>query len=279
MSSASPPVGWTALVLTGGRGSRLGNDDKAAITIGGTSALDHLLSALPGRVPVVVAGPKCHTGRPVTFRQERPIHGGPVAGIAAGLEAVSTPVTALLGVDMPLAGALVTGLVAEFASCHAAALVPVDASGFRQPLCAVVRTEAVRAALRRLGNLRGRSMRDLMALIDVQERPLDEAETRWVDDIDTPQDLLKMRSIPYEDGAENMMTTWINAVCTDLNLPADVNVDVILDVARVTAHSVERPAAPVTAFLLGLAVAGGMDVGEAAARIQQLAASWPAPTE
>ena len=72
-----------------------------------------------------------------------------------------------------------------------------------------------------------------------------------------------------------MMNTWINAVSADLDLPADVNVDVILDVARVAAHSVERPAAPVTTFLLGVAVAGGMDVSEAAARIQALAETWP----
>jgi hypothetical protein len=71
-----------------------------------------------------------------------------------------------------------------------------------------------------------------------------------------------------------MMSTWINAVCAELNLPADVNVDVILDVARVTAHIVERPAAPITTFLLGSAVAGGMDVNEAAAKIQELAANW-----
>ena len=75
------------------------------------------------------------------------------------------------------------------------------------------------------------------------------------------------------------MRTWINAVSTELNLPADVNIDVILDVARVAAHGVERPAAPVTTFLLGLAVAGGMDVNEAAAKIQALAATWPAPAE
>ena len=75
------------------------------------------------------------------------------------------------------------------------------------------------------------------------------------------------------------MRTWINAVSTELNLPADVNIDVILDVARVAAHGVERPAAPVTTFLLGLAVAGGMDVNEAAAKIQTLAATWPAPAE
>ena len=75
------------------------------------------------------------------------------------------------------------------------------------------------------------------------------------------------------------MRTWINAVSTELNLPVDVNIDVILDVARVAAHGVERPAAPVTTFLLGLAVAGGMDVKEAAAKIEALAQTWPAETE
>jgi hypothetical protein len=76
-----------------------------------------------------------------------------------------------------------------------------------------------------------------------------------------------------------MMSTWIEAVCAELNLPADRNVDVILDVARVAAHSVERPAAPVTTFLLGVAVAGGMDVSEGAAKIENLAATWPTSAE
>src|SRR5664280_3897933 len=53
-----------------------------------------------------------------------------------------------------------------------------------------------------------------------------------------------------------MMKSWADAVSAELNLPADVNVEVILDVARVAAHSVERPAAPVTTSLLGVAVAG-----------------------
>lgn len=75
------------------------------------------------------------------------------------------------------------------------------------------------------------------------------------------------------------METWINTICTELNLPSEVNVEVILDVARVTAHKIERPAAPVTTFLLGMLVAGGMDVKEAAAKIQDLAATWPTPAE
>jgi Domain of unknown function (DUF6457) len=67
---------------------------------------------------------------------------------------------------------------------------------------------------------------------------------------------------------------WINTVCAELNVPADVNVDVVLDVARAAAHNVERPAAPVTSFLLGLAVGGGMDFDQAAGKIEELAKTW-----
>jgi len=76
-----------------------------------------------------------------------------------------------------------------------------------------------------------------------------------------------------------MMQAWIDAVCAELNLPSDVKTDLILDVARVAAHNVERPAAPVTTFLLGILVGRGMDVSEAAAKIQDLAATWPKSTE
>ena len=276
MSTAAPTTQWTALVLAGGRGSRLGNADKAVITVGGMTTLSHLLGSLPAEVPVVVAGPQRPTRRPVTFVPESPAHGGPVAGIASGLAAVRTPVTALLAVDMPWAGGLAGQLIAEFPGCEADALVPVDGSGFRQPLCAVVRTEALRDALRALGAPAGRSLRELFCLIDVRERPLLEGELRSVDDIDTPQDLTNARS---HQGARTMMKTWIEAVCADLNLPADANIDLILDVARVAAHSVERPAAPVTTYLLGVAVAGGMDVTEAAAKIQALAEAWQKPAE
>ena len=76
-----------------------------------------------------------------------------------------------------------------------------------------------------------------------------------------------------------MMQAWIDAVCAELNLPSDVNVDLILDVARDAAHNVERPAAPVTTFLLGILVGRGMGVIEAAAKIQDLAATWPKSAE
>ena len=50
----------------------------------------------------------------------------------------------------------------------------------------------------------------------------------------------------------------------------------VLNLTRVVAHQVDRPAAPLTAYYLGLAVGRGESVAVAAARIQQLARAWHA---
>jgi hypothetical protein len=75
------------------------------------------------------------------------------------------------------------------------------------------------------------------------------------------------------------MTTlgdWITAACAELGINPDV-VDerVILDLARDVAHQVDRPAAPLTAFLLGVAVGGGQQLRPTADRLSAQAASWP----
>ena len=71
-----------------------------------------------------------------------------------------------------------------------------------------------------------------------------------------------------------MLADWIDAVAEELDVPADWDVDVVLDVAKDVAHGVQRPAAPLTAFMMGMAVAQGMSVEAAAERLQRLAARW-----
>jgi Domain of unknown function (DUF6457) len=48
----------------------------------------------------------------------------------------------------------------------------------------------------------------------------------------------------------------------------------VLDLARDVAHAVDRPAAPLTAYLLGVAVGRGLALPDASARIRALAAAW-----
>jgi len=70
------------------------------------------------------------------------------------------------------------------------------------------------------------------------------------------------------------MQAWIDAVRKELGISVDFDVNTILDIARDAAHGVERPAAPVTTFLLGYAVAEGADAQEAAVKIALLAKNW-----
>ncbi|MDW5328579.1 DUF6457 domain-containing protein [Plantactinospora sp. KLBMP9567] len=73
----------------------------------------------------------------------------------------------------------------------------------------------------------------------------------------------------------NAMDRWVAAACAELDVdPGQVDVPRVLDLARDVAHNVLRPGAPVTAYLLGLAVGRGADPAVAAANLTDLAARW-----
>jgi hypothetical protein len=66
---------------------------------------------------------------------------------------------------------------------------------------------------------------------------------------------------------------WVRAACAELGVaPSDAPVSLVLDLARDVAHNTVRPAAPVTAYLLGLAVGRGADPHATAAALTALAA-------
>ena len=48
---------------------------------------------------------------------------------------------------------------------------------------------------------------------------------------------------------------WIDELCDELDIEVEVDEALVLDLARDAAHRVERPAAPISTFLLGYAAA------------------------
>ena len=73
---------------------------------------------------------------------------------------------------------------------------------------------------------------------------------------------------------------WTDAMCAELGLdPKDVDVKTVLNLARVAAHTVDRPAAPLSVYVLGLAVGRGEPLAETATKLQQLARGWSAAHE
>jgi uncharacterized protein DUF6457 len=75
----------------------------------------------------------------------------------------------------------------------------------------------------------------------------------------------------------NTLAEWTERACAELGLdPGSLDTGTVLDLTRDVAHGVARPAAPLTAFLLGVAVGRGQPLAEAAARLTALAQRWEA---
>src|SRR5690606_20017954 len=112
-ADVSQPVEHDALILAGGRGTRLGGVDKAALEVGGRSLLSRVLDGVrAARRTVVVGAVDVPDG--ILRTVEVPQGGGPVAGIAAGLTVLGEGPgwTLVLAVDQPEAGQAVPALLA-----------------------------------------------------------------------------------------------------------------------------------------------------------------------
>ena len=73
-----------------------------------------------------------------------------------------------------------------------------------------------------------------------------------------------------------MAEEWLEHVAGELGLSADVPAEALLDAARVAAHTVERKAAPLTTYLIGLAAARAPGEAEAICRkVIELGQKWP----
>ncbi|WP_216693360.1 NTP transferase domain-containing protein [Dietzia psychralcaliphila] len=157
-----------AIVLTGGRGSRLGGADKARIAVAGRPMLDTVVGAAAAVADsVVTVGPGGDT-------REDPPFSGPVAGIAAGLSVLpgSADLVVVVACDLPDLDAdtlrsLVAALrlpAASGSDRRPTAALAVDADGRDQYLLAVWDRRALATrldAVQRSGRAGGRPVRAL----------------------------------------------------------------------------------------------------------------------
>jgi hypothetical protein len=80
---------------------------------------------------------------------------------------------------------------------------------------------------------------------------------------------------------ESMLVTWAAGLASDLGIEQVLDVDAILDLAADAAHGVMRPAAPLTTYLVGVAVgqAGGdpARIAEVLDRVHAAIVGWDTP--
>lgn len=271
-----------AVLLTGGRAQRLGGADKPALAVGGVSMVARVVDAVAaaGAERIVVVGPDPGIPGVAAVTREDPPGSGPVAAIGAALPHLGSDQVAVLATDLPfVTAAAVTALrTALAADPSAAAALAVDADGRDQLLLAVWRTAALRSSLAGLGPLAGLPVRALAAaapgpVLRVADLgPSTGPAPPWFD-CDTPTDLARARALAAQETPMPPLDDWMDAVIADLGLAAVIDRDeartLMLDLARDVAHGVERPAAPVTTFLAGLAAGRAADPRAATAEVAE----------
>jgi molybdopterin-guanine dinucleotide biosynthesis protein A len=188
------------IILAGGKGSRLGGQDKPGLTVGGSTLLGSVVAAgtAAGARQVVVVGPERPGLDGVSFVSERAPGAGPVPALRRGLAEASPPWVAVLAADLPFLreghlGALVTAAAGH----HGAVLV--DGAGRPQWLVGCWRTGMLRRAAT---SYRGTSLRGLLGPLSpvlVTLAPAPGEPPPWLD-CDTPEDLRRARELANADG-------------------------------------------------------------------------------
>ena len=195
----APAHVFDAVILAGGRSTRLGGTDKPALIVGGQTLLGAVVSAVTsaGAARIVVVGPERpaalspgtggpstggpSTGGPSTggpgtgglstgaggrvrYAREDPPGRGPVAALACGLDQVSAPAVVLLAADLPfLRPAHVTRLLTTLAARDVPGVVLLDDSGRPQWLVSCWTAALLRDSF---GRYAGTSLHGLLAPLD-----------------------------------------------------------------------------------------------------------------
>lgn len=179
-------IEFDAIVLAGGRGSRLGGLRKPELALDGRRLLDRALAAASeARRVVVVGDAEAPAGVPHT--REDPPYGGPVAALAAGIDYLDdhAPWTLVLASDLPEAESAVARLLQAVPTAADDGVCLTGEDGRLQWLLGYYRTDALRARLADRGDPPLTAMHRLLAPLRLRGVATEPGLTA---DIDTPDD-------------------------------------------------------------------------------------------
>jgi molybdopterin-guanine dinucleotide biosynthesis protein A len=208
------PSAFDAVILAGGRSSRLDGEPKALLRYSGQTLLRRTLDNVRAARRIAVVGPDglraeleafsdAEPETTVVLTREDPPFSGPAAGIGAAVNALRgqdgndddgtafrAPLTLIFACDMPALGSLPAALLDAAERNPGIQLVlPVDVDGRTQPLASCVDSAALDAAVAGFGpsGLEGIPVRKLLKGLRALEFPLASTVTADVDTWDDAQ--------------------------------------------------------------------------------------------
>lgn len=187
---AGAAVAFDAVILTGGRSSRLGGVAKSGLTFAGRTLLAHTCEAArEARRLVVVGANELELPARAELVREEPAFGGPAAAVAAAVARLRDhPAcwTLVLACDMPFVADALPVLFAEALRTETSVLA--NDGGREQPLAALYRWDDLAAAVGG-EEVRNLSMRALLARVQWTAVDVPAGSTH---DVDTWADAQKL---------------------------------------------------------------------------------------
>jgi molybdopterin-guanine dinucleotide biosynthesis protein A len=177
----------SALILAGGKATRLGGVDKSALVVDGRTIFERQVEALREAVAeIIVSSPRDYPG----FRTVRDAveDGGPLAGIAVGLAAARTPWLLVLAGDMPnVTRELVDRMLSRTRDDLDAVGIRID--GLPEPLACVLRVSPCTQIVQE--RLTARVLKASRLLTDAELRVdwIDDVPRRALFNVNEPEDL------------------------------------------------------------------------------------------
>ncbi len=274
---------FDSIVLAGGRASRLDGVPKADLVVEGRTLLSRTLDATAGARRVVIVGTPSVVPAGVLVTREVPPFGGPAAAIAAGMESLGamSPLdfVLVLACDVPDNASAVGALLARATegvagegidTAGADGVIAIDTEGRRQHLLGLYRSGPLTMAVRgRRSEIQNLSVRALLSPLKLTEIRVPDGSTKdidtWVDGAAfgisppgwlTPNASTKGQSMSdrNDDATLLALAQWSDRLIVALSLEGvKVDIEAVLSLAGTAAHSVLRPAAPLTTYLVGYA--------------------------
>jgi molybdopterin-guanine dinucleotide biosynthesis protein A len=181
---------FNAIIIAGGRATRLGDIDKTALVFNGRTLLQCALDAVRDakQVAVVGFGIELEPAAGLSQTEEQPRWGGPAAALAAGMHNLRhsrIDYTVVIAADMPRVAGAITLLLEAIDDEHDG-VIAVDSTGTRQQLLGVYRTSELRRVVALAGSAHA-AMRAITGPLRLNE--LANADELCAD-VDTPMDAI-----------------------------------------------------------------------------------------
>ncbi len=183
----------TAIILAGGRSSRMGAD-KSLLPVDGQPIIESICERLAGRFDQMLISanePEKLAFLGLEIVPDRIPGQGPLMGIASAMEASSNDLNFVVACDIPhIHIGLVEKMLAEADTSGADVVVPTTGSEAYEPLFAVYRKSAL-VAINKVLASGGRRISDIFALCRVKYVRL--TDTEWLRNLNTPAEYEEFR--------------------------------------------------------------------------------------